>query len=399
MRIGMTIDKFILGGGMPGIDKYAFKLWEHLVRDNRDEWILFQEKYRACGEFQKFRIEHFPPLRELAGLPVHNVCRHDGEIYGTPNGRWMRKWMVRGYFLRKDIIRSVYLSSRKLDIVHYPTQLERPYRLRNFHTVMTFHDAVPLIMPDTLNDRIRAEMKEFLKRIHRVDSFIAVSQSTKNDMIRYLNIPDWKIHVVHNGYDENYRKVQNAQWIREKYSGGKPYLLFVGTLEPRKNVSALIRAFYNLRREDLRLILAGNRGWDTEAIDHLIEELKLKEKVIIPGYVPEADLIALYNMAEIFVYPSLYEGFGIPLIEAMACGAPVITSNTSSMPEVIGDAGLLINPAEVDDLTAKMKRVLSDDSLRKRMVEAGTRRAKNFGWAKCARETREVYKSRVYGSA
>jgi glycosyltransferase involved in cell wall biosynthesis len=377
---------------MPGIDKYAFKLWEHLVADGGNDYVLFQERYRESGEFQKFPMEYFPALRELLGMSVTGAYRHDGEGRAASNGRLINHLKARSYYLRKDLIRAAYLSSRNLDLVHYPTQLERPYRFRNFRTVMTFHDAVPLIMPETLDDRIRAEMEEFLKRIHHVDCFIAVSQSTKDDMIRCLDIPDWKIHVVHNGYDKEYRLIPDSEWVRDKYTGGKSFVLFVGTLEPRKNVSALIKAFHRLNRKDLRLVLAGNRGWAMEKIDGLVETLKLGDRVIFPGYVPEEDLIALYNTAEAFVYPSYYEGFGIPLIEAMVCGAPVITSNTSSMPEVVGDAGLLIDPGDVEDLKSKIERVLSEPALRSRMKEAGLERAQAFSWEKSARETRAVYR-------
>ena len=392
----MTIDKFILGGGMPGIDKYAFKLWEHLVEEGGHDYILFQEKYRESSEFQKFPLEYFPTLRELFGMKVTSAYRHDGEVCAASNGRLLNKLKVRSYYFRKDFIRAAYLSSRNLDLVHYPTQLERPYRFRNFRTVMTFHDAVPLVMPETLDDRIRAEMEEFIKRIQHVDCFIAVSQSTKDDMIRYLDISDWRIHVVHNGYDEGYRMIPDSGWVRDKYTGGKPFVLFVGTLEPRKNVPALIKAFHLLNRKGLRLVLAGNRGWEMEEIDSLVETLKLGERVIFTGYVPEEDLIALYNMAEAFVYPSFYEGFGIPLIEAMVCGAPVITSNTSSMPEVVGDAGLLIDPNRVEDLKSKLEMLLSEPALRSRMKEAGLERARAFSWAKSARETRAVYRKLVY---
>jgi len=399
MRIGMTIDKFILGGGMPGIDKYAYKLWEHLVREGKHEYILFQEKYRESGAFKKFQLDYFPPLREVVGLKVHSVCRHDGEAYGLngerANGSWVRKFKARAYLFRKDLMRATYLSSRGLDLIHYPTNLERPYRLRNFRTVMTFHDAVPLIMPETLNERIRFEMQSFLQRIHNVDRFIAVSQSTKNDMVRYLNLPEWKIHVVHNGYDDKYGLVKDTGWVKQKYTRGKPYLLFVGTLEPRKNVTTLIKAFHRLKRKDLKLVLAGNAGWDMDNITKLVGDLKLQEAVVFPGYVPEEDLIALYNEADLFVYPSLYEGFGIPLIEAMVCGAPVITSNISSMPEVVGDAGLLVNPLSEEELKKKIETVLGNPSLRERMKDKGLRRAKFFGWKKCARETREIYKSLV----
>jgi glycosyltransferase involved in cell wall biosynthesis len=143
------------------------------------------------------------------------------------------------------------------------------------------------------------------------------------------------------------------------------------------------------------LVGAGNRGWETEGIDGLVDTLKLGDRVIFPGYVPERDLIALYNAAEAFVYPSFYEGFGIPLIEAMVCGAPVITSNTSSMPEVVGDAGLLIDPNQVEDLQSKLDLILTDSGLRSRMKEAGLKRARAFSWAKSARETRAVYRRLV----
>ena len=179
-----------------------------------------------------------------------------------------------------------------------------------------------------------------------------------------------------------------------KYSITGSFILFVGNISPRKNILALLQAFNKLKKRGIKhkLVIAGKKDQRYEQVLKTLNELNLGGEVIFTGYVPEEDLPKLYNAADLFVYPSLYEGFGLPILEAMACGTPVVASNVSSLPEVAGDAGLLVNPQDVDALTNAMYKVLTDDKLKESLIDKGLERAKFFSWEKTARETLEVYK-------
>jgi len=172
------------------------------------------------------------------------------------------------------------------------------------------------------------------------------------------------------------------------------FILFLGTIEPRKNIINLIKAFAKLQTcepANLKLVIGGAKGWFYEDVFARVEELGLRDEVLFPGYIPASELPLWYNAAELFVYPSLYEGFGLPPLEAMACGTPVVATNTSSLPEVVGKAGMLVDPLAVEELAEAMRRVLNDETLWQEMRGQGLRRAQGFSWTKTAQETVQVY--------
>jgi glycosyltransferase involved in cell wall biosynthesis len=173
------------------------------------------------------------------------------------------------------------------------------------------------------------------------------------------------------------------------------FILSLGTIEPRKNLASLLEAYRVLRNQgsDLGLVIVGKKGWLYEGFFHRLRELGLENEVLFTGFVPDEDLPAICSAAELFVFPSLYEGFGLPVLEAMACGAPVITSNVSSLPEVAGNAALLVDPASVRELTEAMAAVLQDEELRTSLQSKGPKQAARFSWEKAARETLAVYQS------
>jgi glycosyltransferase involved in cell wall biosynthesis len=228
---------------------------------------------------------------------------------------------------------------------------------------------------------------------------ISISHHTKYDMLKHFKIPEDKIKVIHLAANECYKPLKEDEIykINEKYSLNHPYILYVGGLEPKKNIPTLLKAFYKLKKHDVnhKLVITGEKRWNYKSIFETIDKLNLQKEVIFTGYIPDEDLPALYNAADLFVYPSLYEGFGLPPLEAMACGTPVITSNTSSLPEVVGDAGIMVNPYDIDELTNKMYKVLTNEGLTEELSKKGLERAKLFSWKKCAEETLNTYKFHI----
>jgi glycosyltransferase involved in cell wall biosynthesis len=224
---------------------------------------------------------------------------------------------------------------------------------------------------------------------------IAVSQATAQDLVALNGIPRDKIRVVHSGVDEKLMPVRDEVVLRDmkKRLGIKgPYVLHVGSIQPRKNLTRLVEAFAQIMDivVGLRLVLVGRKAWGDQSLIDRINDLDLSERVVLPGYVPDDDLAALYSGASVYAFPSLYEGFGFPALEAMACGTPVVCANTSSLPEIVGDAALTFAPTDVDGQADALRRVLTDPALSKRLVERGFARIQQFTWESAARATLAV---------
>jgi len=229
------------------------------------------------------------------------------------------------------------------------------------------------------------------------DIIIAISESTRTDLVRLLGVKPEKVRVIHLAAGEEFRPGRDPDrllQVRRKYGIERRMILYLGMIEPRKNLQRLVGAFARLKdlREECCLVLAGSLGWGGNDLLRAVEAHGLKEEVILPGYLDDADLPALYSAAEVFVYPSLYEGFGIPVLEAMACGTPVITSKVSSMPEIAGDAAVLVDPLSVDDLAGALSRVLLNKNQQQQMSERGLQRSRQFTWERTARETLRAYR-------
>jgi glycosyltransferase involved in cell wall biosynthesis len=241
-------------------------------------------------------------------------------------------------------------------------------------------------------ERIHRKRFEWFTRdaVHRATRLCAISQSTKDDVCEYFKISSDKVDVVHLGVDlETYHPcVQPGR-------RSNPYILAVGTIQPRKNYGMLFRAFRDLCRmhpDSIDLLIVGQRGWLWEGIERDAQEGDFRSRIYLLGYVPEEQMPGLYAGASMVVMPSLYEGFGIPLLEAMACGTPVVSSNASSLPEVVGDAGVLINPTDRKAWTEAMSDLLTNAQQRSDLRLRGIERAKRFSWLKTAQGTLEVYK-------
>jgi glycosyltransferase involved in cell wall biosynthesis len=262
-----------------------------------------------------------------------------------------------------------------------------------YKRVFTVHDLTGLLFPEThklavaLNHRLIMPLE-----LKTSDAVIAVSENTKHDLIKHFNVDEGRIHVVYEGVDSTFRSCDTSE-VKSKYGLDFPFILYVGTLEPRKNIPRLLNAFKKLVDSGIshRLVVAGRSGWKYAGILESVGKLGLTGRVVFTGYVPREDLPGLYSLADVFVFPSLYEGFGLPVLEAMACGTPVVCSNTSSLPEVAGDAALTVDPLDVEGLAESMERVLTDGGLADKLRKRGLKQAAGFTWEYAAGKTLKVY--------
>ena len=290
-------------------------------------------------------------------------------------------------------------------LIHEPDVLFIPaHVLPVFHprrSIVTVHDLGYLHYPEAHTSHARRYLDWSTRwNAHRATAVLADSEATRSDLIRFYDAAPQKIHVVYLGRDARLNRVTDLSRldeIRARYGLVGRYLLYVGTLQPRKNLERVVQAFERIcglpDLADLQLVLAGKQGWLYETLFRQVAHAGLQGRVIFPGYVADADLGALLSGAEAFVFPSLYEGFGIPVLEAGGCGVPVITSNTSSLPEVAGDAALLVDPLDVDAIADAMYRLVTDASLRAELARRGLENVRRFSWEKCARETLAILES------
>jgi glycosyltransferase involved in cell wall biosynthesis len=250
--------------------------------------------------------------------------------------------------------------------------------------VVTVCDAFPYVTPKTSTTLENLVFRLWLPiALHRADAVITISECSRNDIAHYLPVPKEKIFVIPISNSPAYRPLpaEAVQPVLAKLTIPMPYILYVGSLEPRKNLLRLLQAYAQLRQQDTRwhLVIVGARNfWKNAPVVETVEELALKPWVHFTGFVEEEDLPALYNGADLFAFPSLYEGFGLPPLEAMACGTPVVTSNSSSLPEVVGDAAIMVDPYDVDAIAGAMARVLNDPALAADLRQRGLARAGQF---------------------
>jgi glycosyltransferase involved in cell wall biosynthesis len=262
-------------------------------------------------------------------------------------------------------------------------------------TVITVHDLSFLAYPQNFPAAKRFYLRIFTRlSVQRAQRVIAISKNTRRDVIEQYAVPPDRVDLIYYGRNPIFRPLPEEQVaaFRSRHHLPERFILFVGTLEPRKNVVRLIDAYARLPGHAPPLLLAGGKGWLYDEVFARVEAEDLADRVQFVGYVPGEELPWWYNAADLFVYPSVYEGFGLPPLEAMACGTPVITSDVSSLPEVVGDAGLLVHPHDTEALTAAMASVLDDATRRETMRAAGLSRAQAFSWQEAARRTVESYR-------
>jgi glycosyltransferase involved in cell wall biosynthesis len=284
-----------------------------------------------------------------------------------------------------------------------PSSWKAPFNIHGrVRYVVAIHDLVGFALPDTFTLKMRLWQRLFVSNaVHNADGILASSESTKRDLFRFFDFSRQKVSVIYLSLDEDFVPVKHKKrlaQVREKYSLPEKFILALGTIEPRKNIAGVARAF-SLLPEDLRdkyrLIVAGGKGWHTNSIFAEIDRLGIRENVKFLGFVDHEDLPSLYSLSSVFVYPSLYEGFGFPPLEAMACGTPVITSTRSSIPEVVGDAAILTEPTDYRAISDELRRVLTDGKIYADLRRKGLRQAKRFNWRRSAKETLKILESTV----
>jgi len=353
-----------------GVGRYTRMLVQHLGEAaGEDRLLLFYFDFRRAGE-------HFPV--KGAGLQVERRLP----------GRWVQaSW-------RKFAWPPFDWLAGRADVYHFPNFIRPP--LKKGKSVVTIHDLSFLRFPQTAEKRNLAYLRKRISgTVKAADAIVAISEFTAREIEQLLGAPRNKIHVVASGLAEHIREpeAEKVRELKDRLGLERPYLLNVGTLEPRKNIAFLVEIFELLRGFDGDLVLAGMKGWSFQPILDRISSSRRADRIRLLDYVAEADLPALYAGAELFVFPSLYEGFGFPPLEAMACGTPVLSSTAGSLPEVLGEGAEFCPGFDPAQWAEKIQTFLADFSRRREAVERGRRRALSFTWKETARRTWEIYRS------
>ncbi len=290
------------------------------------------------------------------------------------------------------------LKNNRVEVFHGPATLI-PLCRGHYGTVVTIHDLVAFLFPETIPKKYALYMRWLIKRVvEKADRIISVSENTKHDLVEILGVDPKRISVVYEAAQPMFQPVEDEialAEVKRRYGIDGPFFYHVGNIEPRKNLVRLIRAYLHLRERvgrQVKLVISGQKGWLTGQLYRGFTGLDLGEDVIFTGYVPHSDLPLLMNAAQAFIFPSLYEGFGLPVLEAMKCGTPVLTSNISSLPEIVGHAAILVDPYDEESITHGMEQLIRDSDLTTRLARQGQEQAALFSWKKAATESLQVYR-------
>ncbi len=371
MRVG--VDARLMYFQPAGISRYTWHLLQAMAElDKDDEFIIFQHRKHRTPLITQANFQ-----RRTLYAPAHHRLEQvvlAGELYLHP-----------------------------LDVLHFtdfiPPLHRPPHFYAPFRTVITVHDLAFLHYPHFLTSISAAYYGQIDKAVVRADHIIVPSDHTRRDLIAQTGVPADKVSVIYEAANPGFRPLPlepTRTAIAAQYGIPERFALFVGTIEPRKNLAGLLQAFQYLRQKydvpGLGLVVAGGQGWLYEETLELVKTLKLEDVTFFLGRVPDEDLQKLYVAARCLVHPALYEGFGLPPLEAMACGTPTIVSNVSSLPEVVGDAGLLVDPRNPKEMAIAIHRLVTDDALHAELRDKGLQRAQTFSWEKAARKTLDVYR-------
>ena len=361
MRIGVDIRS--LSEPISGIGRYTLNLLELMVLDESHEWVLYSHQPIVYGQWN------------LKNVSVRTLS--------------FPKWIIGHYLPWSQFILPFWAKQDNIDIFWSPAHRLPIFLSKSIASVVTIHDLVWKHAPETMRPFGKFLDSSFMpKSVKIADKVIAVSKSTAKDL--YIEVPESKqktIIIYEAGSLAFKQLIKNDNSI-------KKYLLFVGTLEPRKNLARLLEAYSLLPlsiKEEYSFFIVGGKGWGKDDIKSIVKNFNIKKYVKILGYLSDKDLANTYQKASLFVMPSLYEGFGLPLLEAMSFGVPVVTSNLSSMPEIVGNAAVLADPYSVDSIKEGIKKVLTDKQLRFLLSSAGLKQSKHFNWKKAAKKTLHVF--------
>lgn len=374
MRIGIDITSAITQGG--GIGRYTRELVRALMAvDQQNEYRFFSAK-------------------PIAESPVANPVPQttNSSYHPAPlNERWLyRLWY------RAQLPLPVQWVTGRLDLFHSPDFVLPPTNGR-IPTLLTVHDISFVFYPQVYPEPLVTYLNKVVPRsIKKATHVLADSQATKDDLVNVWQVAPQKITVLYSGADDRFQPVTDAQKltaVRQKYNlDDAPYILSVGTVQPRKNYQMLIRAFAPVAaQQPHNLIISGGKGWLYDEMLAEIEQQGLNGRVHFIGFVDDDNLPALYSGADLFVMPSLYEGFGIPILEAMGCGIPVLSSNASSLPEVVGNTAVTLPPTDQTAWTEYILDLLTNPARRQQQITAGFQQAKTFSWQKSARQLMQIY--------
>jgi glycosyltransferase involved in cell wall biosynthesis len=366
MRIGIDARTISEKGGCR---TYVLNLIKNLLKvDKENKYIIFYNKSEHLGTFKETEEYLVRPGQKYFQLIYDHLSM---------------PLAVRKY---------------KLDLIHTPKSATSFfYPIKN---VVTILDVIPLLYPETERFPNRLYWKiQIPVAIKKADIIITISRSAKKDICQMFNVSENKIKVVYLCYNERMKPIDASDRIlkkvKEKYHLPDKFILFVGTIQPRKNLDKLFRAYALLKNgnkiNNSKLVICGRFGWFYKPLLNLLNELKIKKDIKFLNFIPDSELPYIYSLAELFVYPSQYEGFGLPVLEAMACGVPVITSNSSSLPEVAGNSAIKIDPRDTQGLSDSIRQVLFNEKIKNTLVKRGLEQAKKFSWGKCAKETLKIY--------
>jgi len=380
VRIGIDYTSAVFQGA--GIGRLTRNIVAELARiDDQNEYTLL---------VQGHKLPHPPrtPDRRNAasGIRSHNFR----EVRTWIDERWWHRLWFR---LRVPL--AVEWVIGPVDLFHSPDFTLPPVR-RGTRTIVTVHDLSFLRLPNCFEPSLLSYLMTNVPRaVARADWILADSESTRQDLIGLLNAPADRITVIYPGVEPRFRPVDDVdllQRVRAKYDLPQHYILSLGTVQPRKNYAGLMAAFAGMSVPDVSLVIVGGRGWLSDGIYHAAEELGLSARVRFLGFVDDADLPPIYSLAALFALPSLYEGFGIPLLEAMACGTAVLAADNSSLPEVVGRAGVLADARDTSALAEAMRQLLAHPEQRRELAQRGLARARQFSWQHAAEQLLATYR-------
>lgn len=368
MRIG--VDARLIHHQPAGISRYTWHLLQALAKlDQRDEFIVFQHRRHHTPLVEKSNFRRATLL-----APVHRPL--------------------------EQLLLPIELWRFSLDLLHSTDFIPPLYT--SIPAVITVHDLAFLHWPHFVTKASAAYYGQIDRAVRHARQIIVPSEHTKQDLIGQLGVPENKVSVIHEAADPCFQPLPlepTRQEVMQRYGLPARYILFVGTIEPRKNVTGLLHAFQHLREKynatDVALAIAGSHGWLYEETLETVNRLNLQKSIFFLGRIPDEELRKLYVAAQCHVHPAHYEGFGLPPLEAMACGTPTVVSNCSSLPEVVGDAALLVDPKDPEEIAVAMHRLLIDRDLHAELRDKGLRRARCFSWETAARSTLEVYRKAV----